>query len=138
MSESGLWGSMRRVFNDRDVVYQRFEDKFSPGIPDVAIKTHNDKTAWVELKFSPKEAKAGRVQQLPHFTIEQRRFLTTWPQTFLFWRIDSTFLLFEDQFELLGHVPFDELYALSRHHWEGSVNWEVFLAVVASGRKLLR
>lgn len=105
--------------------WQRFEDRHSPGIPDVAIGTEELPTAWIECKYSAKYATKGRVQQLPHFSLEQRKWLSRWPRTWLLWRIERDWYLFSDDFDLLGHVPPLELVDLADRMWGGTPNWDL-------------
>ena len=104
---------------------QRIEAKIPKGVPDVMYKAKMDRVGWLELKYSTRKAKKGRVQQLPHFTIEQRRWMETWPCSRVLWRIDGDWLLFDQQFELLGHVDFDKLVEISQWHWVGTPNFRV-------------
>jgi len=79
----------------------------------------------LELKYSAKPATGNRVQQLPHFTIEQRRFLELWHPCKVLWRIGDSWLLFDQGFEELGHIGSEELINLAEWVWYGTPNWQV-------------
>ena len=130
-SERGMWRTMREGI--KGVEYQRFEDKFSKGIPDLALFDDGG-TTWIELKYSPKAARPGYVQQLPHFTVEQRRWLKKKPFTNVLWQIDKTWLLFRSpkQFDLLGHIEYEAVVKLADFKWEGTPNWNLLVSAASA------
>jgi len=96
----------------------RVEARYPAGIPDVCFEH-----GWMELKWSPRAAKKGRVQTLPHFKPEQRRFLQDWDNAFLLWRVGDEWFLFDNFFDLIGHVPIANLHKLALAHWNGPPVW---------------
>ena len=126
--EKRMWIAMRKAMKGR-WNYERIESMVSAGIPDIVYQ-RTAGTGWIELKASEVISRAGRVQPLPHFTIEQRRFLRNWDHTFLFWRIENHWFLFEKSFDLIGHVEFSALRDIAKWHWEGKPNYDVLLRVL--------
>ncbi len=84
----------------------------------------------MELKYSPKKAAEGKVQTLPHFSVDQRIFLTEWPWTYLFWRVENEWFLFDEGFEILGHVPFSEFEGMCKWHWRGTPGWKTLYSIL--------
>lgn len=118
-----VWKPMRTAYKGR-WTYQRFEDRWAKGVPDLAYAATQDRTGWIELKYSPKVAKEGLVQQLPHYTDEQRDWLTSWPMTHMLWRIGNEWLLFRQGWSLIGHVAFRNLIDVADRHWSGGMDWD--------------
>ena len=128
MSEKAMWGAMRDGLKPSRWKYMRIEARMPMGVPDVSFVATRSRTGWMELKHSSKRAK--RVQQLPHFTVPQRQFLNEWPHSFLMWRIGKDWLLFDQSFDLLGHVPFQTLTEIAKWHWVGTPNWELLASLL--------
>jgi len=49
MTESQFWKEIRKCLNRRKYGFQRVEDRYSQGVPDLCIFV-NGRTVWVELK----------------------------------------------------------------------------------------
>ena len=117
-----MWRALQKQLAQRKVLYQRIEDRVSKGIPDLIVEADDGSMLWVELKWSNNIAVPPnrKVQRLPHFTIEQKSFLTEWWNTAVVWKIGREWFVFSDHYDKLGRVTYMELTTLCE--FSGSVN----------------
>ena len=129
-SEKQMWSAIRDGLKITRWKYMRVEARLPLGVPDVCYQMTRSRTGWIELKHSSSHAKAGKVQQLPHFTIEQRKFLSEWPCTKLLWRIAKDWLLFDQEYDIIGHAPLEGLKEIAKWSWSGSPDWKLLAAML--------
>jgi hypothetical protein len=111
MSESGMWGRVRRAFLKNDPV--RIENRIEKGTPDVNLAGGE----WIELKWKRRKPKnPNKIFQLDHeFTQEQRvwhiRRHHAGGKTFVLIKVGSDWILLAGNVaaEYLERVSYTEL-----------------------------
>jgi hypothetical protein len=129
MSESKMWGSYSKLLPGE---YQRFEDKYSPGIPDVSW-AYNGKEIWIENKYL-KELINEKTKRKIGLRPEQGTWLTKRKKqgsnVFVLLKCGSgrqpQWWLFDDNFFILvreSHTA-EDLLKYCRTMWYGKFSWE--------------
>lgn len=135
MSENSMWRHVRDGMRGLWTV-QRHEDKMSKGIADVSFAI-GQVNGWLELKYLPHwPKKADNVVQIPHFTNEQRVWLSERPHAWLFLQVAKDYLLFRGcDVHVVGHVPRRAL--IDACHWTcvSPLKFHDLAATLASGAR---
>lgn len=126
-SEASLWRNLKRGTKGTGIDWQRHEDKYSVGIPDLSFGLDGI-GGWVELKYreafpqDPDQAVRCR-----HFTHEQRAWLKRRGRAsghcFLLWQIGKEYFLFDwRSVSLIGKLTRQQLIKESILHCERYLN----------------
>lgn len=104
------------------------ENPIKPGTPDI-----NFVGGWMELKWLRKWPPEGNIVRLPHFTIQQRRWLkrrwTAGGRAWVLLQCRREWMLFTGMTanRLLGHLTKDALSRVATRHWTTGLNKEELL-----------
>jgi len=139
MNESSLWALIKANRSKWAHTAIRIEDGCNKGTPDVfAVTSSTLKSIWIELKHAHSLPKRDTTNfSLPHFTLEQRKFVHTMWQAngsgFVFIRVENEFLLLDGVTAgfYIGDCPWNALKEMGIGYWNTKVDWPEFSSALS-------
>jgi hypothetical protein len=130
--EQKLWAHLARQVGGAWEA-ERIEHKLNSGIPDVAYSTTHH--GWIELKVGQRPARATTPVRLPHFTEDQRNWITRHGRrghrVFILLQVEDVYFLFGwRSAHKVGNLTAIELYEEALITWTRAIEPVSFLAAL--------